>query len=58
MAASFISMTGIIREELPLDKCSSGVYIIYIPGLCAGSSFEPSHDTLGYITFVRYEKST
>ena len=57
MAAPFISVTGISREELPLDVCSSGLYIIHIPGLCAGSSVDPRHDAPGYIAFVRCEKS-
>ena len=57
MNAPFISGTGVLREELPLDICPSGAYVIRIPGLCAGSSVDPIHDAPGYITFVRYEKS-
>ena len=57
MAAPFISVTGILREEMSLDVCSSGVYIICIPGLCVGSSVDPRHDDPGYIAFVGCEKS-
>ena len=37
--------------------CLSGVYIIHIPGLYAGSSVDPRYDAPGYIAFVRCEKS-
>ena len=58
MTAPFISVTVIKREELPLDRSPSTVYIIHIPGLCAGSSVEPRYDAPEYIVFVRHEKST
>ena len=53
MDTPFISVTGILREELPLDVCPSGIYIIRIPRLCAGLSVDQIHDAPGYITFVR-----
>ena len=57
IAAPSISVTVISREELPLDMCPSGLYIIRIPSLCAGSSVDPRHDAPGYISFVSCEKS-
>ena len=36
MAAPFITVTGITERELPRSSCPSGVYIMSIPGLCAG----------------------
>ena len=58
MAAPFIIVTGISREKLPLYKCLLSVYIICIPGFCAGSSVGPGYIAPGYVAFVRGEKSS
>ena len=48
--------TDISNEELPLDNCPLGIYIIRIPGLCTKLSVSSGHDTPGSIVFVSYEK--
>ena len=53
----FISLTGITKRELPKDTCPSGIFIMSIPGLCAGGNAYPRKKAPVYVTFVRAEKS-
>ena len=56
MAAPFVTVTGITENELPRATCPSGVYILSIPGLCAGGNNDPRNAATGYVAFIRTEK--
>ena len=56
MAAPFVTVTGITEKELPRATCPSGVYILSIPGLCAGGNTDPRNAAMGYVAFIRTEK--
>jgi hypothetical protein len=52
MAPIFATMTGLSSDELPSEKCPSGIYFLEVPGLCVGGSDLRSEGT-GTIAFVR-----
>ena len=56
LAAPFITVTGITEKELPRTTCPSGVYILSIPGLCAGGNTYVRNEAMGYVAFIRSEK--
>lgn len=55
MAAPFITVTGITERKLPRSTCPIGVYILSIPGFCAGGNTDPRNAAMGYVAFVRTE---
>jgi len=55
MPAPFISVTGITEHKFPKYSCTSGIFIMIIPGLCAGGNTDPRNKAPGYVAFVRAE---
>ena len=56
MAAPFVTVTGLTERELPRETCPSGVFIISIPGLCAGGNSDIRNISPGFVCFVRSER--
>ena len=56
LAATFITVTGLMDRELPKKSYSSGVFHLKIPGLCVGAAQDLQHDAVGYLAMYRRER--
>jgi hypothetical protein len=57
-AAPFITIYGLNERELSKDVYPDGHLIVAVPGLCAGGSQDVRIREVGYLCFIRSEKST